>query len=267
MRGSKFYRKSLTLLLAILEMIDSGIILSNIAKALNIHKSHASYYIHRAVDLGYVRENPRSSFKILELTQTGENFLAKYTTNSLSHGPTCRAENIRFKAAITKMPAELTDWHKVEMNNWTQYCSEIDSVKVHINNASQPTIEFILSPIDGDNVEDMKSQLLQDCITLCNELEGRLDIQIGRLHPSSKGEWVVYDPVAKSLSTQLGQITVDGVGKVNASRPRRRGEFEWFDPRDCAGYMAMPKRLANIEQQQYSILKQMDEIKNLLKSR
>ena len=66
------------------------------------------------------------------------------------------------------------------------------------------------------------------------ELEERLGIQIGRLNPSSKGEWVVYDPFAKSLSNQFGQITVDGVGKVNASKPRRRGEFEWFDPRDCA---------------------------------
>jgi hypothetical protein len=30
------------------------------------------------------------------------------------------------------MPADLTEWHKVEMNNWTQYCSEINGVKVHI---------------------------------------------------------------------------------------------------------------------------------------
>ena len=143
---------------------------------------------------------------------------------------------------------------------------------MHINNVSQPTIEFIPPPIDGDNVEDMRSQLLQDCIAVCGELEERLGMQIGRLHPSSKGEWVVYDPVAKSLSNHLGQITVDGVGKVNASKPRRRGEFEWFSPRDCADYMTMPKRLANIEQQQYSMQKQqdvminsIDEIKKLLK--
>jgi hypothetical protein len=170
------------------------------------------------------------------------------------------------------MPADLTYWHKVGMNNWTQYCSEINGVKVHINKGSQPTIEFIPSPIDGDNVEDMISQLLQDCIPVCSELEERLGMQIGRLHPSSKGEWVVYDPVAKSLSNQFGQITVEGVGKVNASKPRRRGEFEWFDPRDCADYMAMPKRLAMIEQQQCEMQKQLntvtgsiDEIKNLPK--
>jgi hypothetical protein len=183
-----------------------------------------------------------------------------------------RAEYIRFKADIIRIPADLTNWRKVGMNNWTHYCSEVNGVKVHINKVSQPTIEFIPSPIDGDNVEDMRSQLLQDCIAVCGELEERLSMQIGRLHPSSKGEWVVYDPFAKSLSNQFGQITVDGVGKVNASRPGRRGEFEWFDPRDCADYMALPKRLAMMEQQQYDMQKQLDamiysidEIKNLLR--
>jgi DNA-binding MarR family transcriptional regulator len=239
-------------------MINSGVISSDIAKSLNIRKSHVTYYIRKAKDLGYVKESPRSAFKILELTQAGKSFLAMYTANSSSTGSICRAENIRFKADIIKMPPDLTDWHKVEMNNWIQYCSEINGVKAHINNVNHPAIEFIPSPIDGNNVEDMKSQLLQDCMSVCNELEERLDMQIGKLHPSSKGEWVVYDPVAKSLSNQFGQITVDGVGKVNASKPRRRGEFEWFDPRDCADYMVMPKRLAKIEQQ-------IDEIKNLLK--
>jgi hypothetical protein len=56
---------------------------------------------------------------------------------------------------------------------------------------------------------------------------------IGILYPS-KGEWVVYDPIAKSLFNQFGQITIDGIGRVNASKPRRIGEFEWFDPGDCA---------------------------------
>jgi hypothetical protein len=254
-------------------MIDSGVISSDIAKSLNIHKSHVTYYIRKAKDLGYLKECSRSVFEILELTQAGKSFLAMYTNSSSSNRSTiCRAENIRFKANVIMMPADLTNWHKVRMNNWTQYCSEIKGVKVHINNASQPTIEFIPSPIDGDNVEDMRSQLLQDCIAVCGELEERLGMQIGRLHPSSKGEWVVYDPFAKSLSNQFGQITVNGVGKVNASKPRRTGELEWFDLRDCADYMAMPKRLAKVEQQHYDMQKQLDivtgsidEIKNLLK--
>jgi predicted transcriptional regulator len=181
MNSSKFYRRSLTLLLPILRMIDSGVILSGIAKSPNIRKSHVTYYIRKAMDLGYVKESPRSVFKILELTQPGKSFLAMCTNSSSSNRSTMiRAENIRFKADIIRMPADLTNWHKVGMNNWTEYCSEINGVKVHINKASQPTIEFIPSPIDGDNVEDMRSQLLQDCIAVCGELEERLSMQIGR---------------------------------------------------------------------------------------
>jgi hypothetical protein len=72
-------------------------------------------------------------------------------TNSSSNGPLCRAENIRFKADIIRMPADLINWHKVGMNNWTQYCSEINGSRcISINNANHPTIEFILSPIDGE---------------------------------------------------------------------------------------------------------------------
>jgi predicted transcriptional regulator len=74
MNSSKFYRKSLALLLPILHMIDSGTILSAIAKSLNMDGSHVSYYIRKAKDLGYVKESPRSAFKILELTQAGKNF-------------------------------------------------------------------------------------------------------------------------------------------------------------------------------------------------
>lgn len=66
-----------------------------------------------------------------------------------------------------------------------------------------------------------------------------------------------YDPVAKAFSSHLGQVTVDGIGKVNASKPKRRGEFEFYDPMDCADYMAMPRRLHNVELD-------IREIKNLL---
>ena len=43
------------------------------------------------------------------------------------------------------------------------------------------------------------------------------------------------------------QVTYDGIGKVNASPPRHIGEFEFHDPRALADYLAMPKRVHNIE--------------------
>ncbi|MGH9983476.1 MAG: hypothetical protein ACRD8W_05910 [Nitrososphaeraceae archaeon] len=72
-------------------------------------------------------------------------------------------------------------------------------------------------------------------------------MEIGRLEMEHGAEWVVYDPVAHIISQQSGQITVDELGKINASKPLRRGEIEYFDPRFAAEYITMPKRISNIE--------------------
>ena len=69
--SSKFYQRSLTLLLLILEMISEGLIITEISRALKIKKSHVFYYIKRAKDQGYVKELTRDRFKILEITQAG----------------------------------------------------------------------------------------------------------------------------------------------------------------------------------------------------
>ena len=54
-------------------------------------------------------------------------------------------------------------------------------------------------------------------------------------------------PSCKSFCKSNGQVTYDGIGKVNASPPRRIGEFEFHDPRALVDYLAMPKRINNIE--------------------
>ena len=76
--GSKFYSKSLTLLVRILELINEEFILIKIAKVLNMEKSHVSYYIGKAKRAGFVKEVLRDRIKILELTQVGKNFLDQY---------------------------------------------------------------------------------------------------------------------------------------------------------------------------------------------
>jgi len=40
-----------------------------------------------------------------------------YENQMLYQTPICRAENIRFKAEIVKMPSSVVDWRKIEMNN------------------------------------------------------------------------------------------------------------------------------------------------------
>ncbi|MGB0026736.1 MAG: winged helix-turn-helix domain-containing protein [Nitrososphaeraceae archaeon] len=243
----------MTLSVQILKMIKD-FPASEIARKLDLSKQRISYYIRKLKVYGYIQEITSDRFKVLEVTQAGKNFIAMYENSLQYRTPICRAENIRFKAEIIRMPSIPVDWHKVEMHNWDQYNNTISGIKVHIILGNQPTIEFIPGAIDGDNPDSLRIKLLQACTDVAVKLESILNMKIGRLELSSRGEWVVYDPVAHTYAKQFGQITIDGVGKVNASKPSRIGAFEFFDPRDCADYMDMPKRLSNLEQDVKKIL-------------
>ncbi len=229
-------------------MISEGLSMTKISRELYIKKSHVSYYIKKAKDRGYVKEVTRDTFKILEITQAGKNFLAMYQDLSAKSTPICRAENIRFKAPVYKMPSSLVDWQKVEMHNWTQYTSNVDCIKVKFNDGKEPNIEFLADPIDGSDPIKLYCTLLLDCEDAAKYLERTLDMRIGRLEVSDKGEWVVYNPLARTIAKYAGRITIPGIGKINASLPDRIGEFEFFDPRAAAQFLDMPRRLERIEQ-------------------
>ena len=102
-----------------------------------------------------------------------------------------------------------------------------------------PTIEFLPSPIDGDSPWQLYGLLLNECNEAARKLEQTLDIEICRLDIETGAEWVVYDPVAKLICENNGQITVDGLAKINASKPSRRGEIDYFDPRFAAEYITI----------------------------
>ncbi|MGH3452651.1 MAG: helix-turn-helix domain-containing protein [Haloechinothrix sp.] len=248
-KSSKFYSRSLTLLIYILEMVSEHSSQAQIAETLDLNKSHISYYIKKAIRIGYVKEICRDRLKILDLTQKGINFIDQYKnrTSIKQQLPRCRAENVRLKACVYKLPRKSLDWHKIEMNNWSQYNSVIDDIRVHLNVAKTSNIEFIPSPIDGSDPWNLLGILFNDCNEVARKLEQTLDMEIGRLEIEHGAEWVVYDPVANLISKQNGQITIDGLGKINASKPLRRGEIEYFDPRFAADYITMPKRISNIE--------------------
>jgi hypothetical protein len=261
MSNSKFYHKSLTLLLPILEMINGGCIASNIATRLGIKKSHVSYYIGRAKVAGYVTEGCQDTFKTYGLTQPGKNFLAMYQQQKQQQHnkagqqrPICRAENVRFKAPVYKMPSRPVDWHKAEKQHWNQYTTEVGGVKVILNHGNNPTIEFLPAAIDGEDPLKLYFMLFSDCNEVANNLQQIFDMQIGRLELSSKGEWVVYNPLAKAITNTTGRITVEGVGKINASLPSRHGEFEFHDPRAAAEFLEMPRRLVRLEEDMKVVL-------------
>jgi hypothetical protein len=57
---------------------------------------------------------------------------------------------------------------------------------------------------------------------------------------------VIYSPTAKWFAATYGQITVQNIGKVNASKPMAIGEFEFQDPRDLVDHMLVPRRIERI---------------------
>ena len=67
----------------ILELVKQGSIAADIARCLNMKKSHVSYYITKAKSLGYLKQVTRDAFAILELTQAGKNFLDQNTKTKL----------------------------------------------------------------------------------------------------------------------------------------------------------------------------------------
>ena len=89
--SSKFYSKSLTLLVRILELVDQGTIAADIARSLNLNKSHVSYYVTKAKKQGYLKEVTRDAFAIIELTQAGKNLLDQYTQNNPPSSPYLQA--------------------------------------------------------------------------------------------------------------------------------------------------------------------------------
>jgi hypothetical protein len=243
---SKFYSESLTLMVRILELVQVGLSAADISRTLNMNKSHVSYYVTKAKKLGYIKQIIRDTFAVLAITQPGKNFLDQYNNNDKIL-PICKAENIQFKAVVTRMPSIPVDWKKIEMRNWVQYTSEVDEVKVRINKGKIPTLELIPSSVEGDDPYDLFVILVSECYNVLNILHDRIGLSTGRLHLSSRGEWLVYDPVAKHFCKHNGQVTYEGIGKVNASRPRHVGEFEFHDPRMLTDYLTMPIRIKNIE--------------------
>jgi predicted transcriptional regulator len=234
----------------VLRLINEGLIQEKIANELDIESSHVAYYIKKAKRMGYVKSTIKDVVVILELTQAGKNFLDQYEKahdSSSSSLHICRLENIRFKAEILQMPTIPVDWNKIQMHNWVQYSSKIDSVRILLNMGNSPSIELIPSPVDGEDPYDLLIILVYDCMNVIFTLYDRIGIRVGRLQLGSRGEWLVYDPIARAFCKSVGQVSYDGLAKVNASKPGRLGEFEFHDPRALADYLAMPRRIDKIE--------------------
>jgi DNA-binding MarR family transcriptional regulator len=206
-KSSKFYSKSLTLLIQILELVQQGTIAAEIARLLKMQKPHVSYYISKAKKQGYLIQVTRDAFVFLEVTQAGKNLLDQYTQNKPIN-PICRLENIQFKAKVLQMPTIPVDWKKIEMNNWTQYTSRIDSVHVRLNDCAVPTLVFLPSPVEGDDPFRLYTIMVSACFNVILELHDKVGLRVGPLEvgsggivtlPSSSGKFILFPNLERTL--------------------------------------------------------------------
>ena len=208
-----------------------------ICNTLGISKQRLSYYTSKLTMMGYIELVARDVFNIWKVTEAGQRFLDKYQhNNKYNNKPLCRAEHIRFKAAVISLPEPIpTNWNKAPMNNWTEYWFELNNVKIKLNCGQSPSVEFIMPPVDDyeGNPEKIYCLLQTNCQEVVQQIQNIYNMRIGPIELSSNGEWVVYDPIAKAVSKQFN-VSIPGVAKINASKPVKRGEFEFPTPYDAA---------------------------------
>lgn len=246
--SQKVLPKNKTLPWLIFALVANGYVRqSHIADKLNIYKQKVNYWVRKLSEDGYLEKDKvvilGRTYKQLRLTQPGQNLLDVYESQSKSRR--IRLENVRFKATIIRMPEVQVDWNKVPMRNWSQYISKVGDITVRLNEGKNPSLEFIPQPVEGDSPYELYYMAQYDCESVARLLEQRLKMQLGRLEPSSKPEWAMYDPVAKEFSKHNGQLRLD-IGKINASPPRHVGEIEFFNPKDVSDYLVMPSRVSDL---------------------
>jgi hypothetical protein len=190
--------------------------------------------------MGYIELVTRDVFNIWKVTEGGQTFLDKYhNNNKYNNKPIGRVEHIRFKASVITLPKPIpTNWNKAPMHNWTEYWFEFNDVKIKLNCGLSPTVEFIMPPVDDyeGNPHAIYCSLQTNCLQVVQQIETIYNMRIGPIELSSDGEWVVYDPVAKAVSEQ-SNVNIPGVAKINASKPVKRGEFEFPTPYAAASYL------------------------------
>ena len=239
--SQNFYDKSFTVIVSILEMIKNVKTTPEICKSLGISKQRLFYYTSKLTKCGYIEMVTRDAFNIWKVTQGGQTFLGQYQSSNNKHNnkPIGRVEHIRFKAAVISLPEPIpSNWKKVNMNNWSEYCFELNDVKIKLNCGLSPTVEFIMPPVDDyeGNPQKISCLLQTNCLRVVQQVQDIYNMCIGPIELSSNGEWVVYDPIAKAVSEQCN-VNIHGVAKINSSKPVKRGEFEFPTPYAAASYL------------------------------
>lgn len=208
---------------------------------LGISKRVVNYHIKKLQSQHYLYTD-----KNLQITQSGYNFLIRIEGKLTN--PRIRLENVRIKYPLITRPKAFPG-KEIRLKNWSKYIYRIDRATLLFNTDS---IEVIPSPVEGNHPYELFYAVRSACDNIILDYSDRLKMQVGIGELSSRMEFAIYDPVARAFTKHVGQLTVENLGKINASPPKHVGELEFFDIRSAANYLEMPNKMQRIE----SLLKQ-----------
>jgi len=117
----KIYKKSLTSIYRILVRISQGMYPSQIARQLNMSKSHVNYFLKRLERCGYIKREFRTNFVCYSLTEKGNELLKNIRSSKFSlpvREKHVRTHTLTIKFPILKDNPEAKFDSKVEINNW-----------------------------------------------------------------------------------------------------------------------------------------------------
>jgi DNA-binding transcriptional ArsR family regulator len=233
-----------TRIIPILKRVQVGDYPAKIGRTYGWSKQHVSYYLIKLQKAGLVCRKKRSSAVFYELTLRGQNFLGSCEGVLFGSG-VFRLEKVQYRYPIVAEGLLPSDFHRVEMQNWTALLGLEQGVKVRHTSRS-----WIV------HVEALYGRSPGELFTLSKNLADRvakgLMVKYGcRLADGEicKGyEVAIDDPVAQLLSRYF-TVSIPGKARMDHSPGELEGEID-FTQRDMAiEYLLMPERVKKLEGQ------------------
>ena len=231
-----FKVKSKVLLYDILIRLEKNESLDEIRRWYGWSRQRLYYYINKLKKAGIIRIKVRDKIALYELTEKGKVFFnrhVEYLNSSI------RLHNVEFIADIESL-GTMTSEKEWKLRGIINRMRKETNCTIIWNN---DTIRFLVSNLFGTNA----FQLLEDSKDIVRKviknLESEFNLKIGELILNRKPHFAIKTPVAEEFSKNLEITTSDG--KIDASEGY--GEIDYFNPESADAYMAMPKKVSELE--------------------
>jgi hypothetical protein len=217
---------------------------AKIGRARGWKKQHVAYYVRKLEKAGLIRRVKRSSFVDYELTERGQNFLVSCEGVLFSSG-VFRLHRCFFKFPIVREGLyPMSDFKRVEMQNWTALLGLEQGVKVRKTTSSWIVhVETLYGRSPGELVTLAKN--LADRV--CQGLMSKYGCVLGQGMINKRHELGVDDPVAQLLNQYF---TVSSPKRViDDSLGDDEGEIDHLGRDAAVEYLLMPERVKKVESQ------------------